>query len=77
MILIARLTGRCTDGAERDGGTLWHAIFAKNWKACCGIKHGRRSAGWQYASEFTNQNISVTCPRCQRKLVKLYRMAYD
>lgn len=58
-----RLAGRCADGAERDGGSLWHAVPARAWKALCGAEPGRRSAGW-------SQRVgdAVTCPRCARKL---------
>lgn len=65
-IIVRRLVGRCADGAERDGGSLWHAIDqgpGRGWVALCGARPGRRSAGWSaYAGE------RVTCPRCLRKL---------
>jgi hypothetical protein len=58
-----RLAGRCANGAERDGGTLFHAVPAGKWDALCGAHPGRRSAGWsQYAGD------GVSCPKCLRKL---------
>lgn len=52
-----RLTGRCSNGAERDGGVVYHAVAG--WKAACGAEPGRRSAGWsQHGGE------AVTCPKC-------------
>lgn len=58
-----RLTGRCANGAERDGGTIYHAIANGSWFALCGVKPGKRSAGW--SSYFGDK---VTCPRCLKKM---------
>jgi hypothetical protein len=56
-----RLAGRCANGAERDGGSKYHAVAG--YVALCGAKPGRRSAGWSlYPGDM------VTCPRCRRKL---------
>lgn len=60
---IARLAGRCANGAERDSGTLYHAIQLGDYKAMCSAEPGRRSAGW---SPYHGDN--VTCPRCLRIL---------
>lgn len=68
------LTGRCANGAERDSGTLYHAlplpgspmyIEGKGYRAVCGAEPGRRSVGWGW----DNVN-NVTCPRCLRRLEK-------
>lgn len=61
-----RLAGRCADGAERDGGSLFHAVKNESWVAICGAQPGRRSAGW-------SQHIGdvVTCSRCLARLRKL------
>src|SRR5688572_12887157 len=64
LYYIGRLAGRCADGFERDGGSLYHAV--KGWSALCGAKPGRRSAGWS-----EHQGDRVTCPKCQRKILKL------
>lgn len=60
---IARLSGRCGDGAERDGGTRYHAVAG--WRALCGAAPGRASAGWS-----EHEGHAVTCPRCEKKINK-------
>lgn len=62
---ITRLTGRCANGAERDGGTRYHAIPLGKYKALCGAEPGRRSVGWS-----VYRGNKVTCPRCLRILQK-------
>lgn len=57
-----QLAGRCANGAERDGGTIWHAVPATSYSALCGAKPGRRSAGWSM-----RLGDVVTCERCLRK----------
>jgi hypothetical protein len=54
-----RLAGRCRDGAERDGGSLYHAVARGAWRALCGAEPGRQSAGWS-----AHAGAAVTCPRC-------------
>lgn len=61
-----RLAGRCTDGAERGKGQLFHAVPTISNTALCGAKPGRHSAGW---SETVGQDI--TCPKCLRKLQRM------
>ena len=59
-----RMTGRCANGFERDGGKLWHAVAGDvtGWgKAACGAKPGDRSNGWS-----ESKGERVTCPRCLR-----------
>lgn len=58
------MTGRCANGAQRDSGTLYHAVKIGDFTAMCGAKHGKRSR-W---SEYHGKN--VTCPRCLKKLTK-------
>ena len=69
---IARLTGRCADGAERDGGRKSHIVMATvenpivlpMWgKALCGAKPRRLSNGWVEV----NDAEASTCPRCIKK----------
>lgn len=68
-IVFYRMTGRCSTGAERDGGALYHAIRVPEggidgWeRAICGAKPGDRGNGWSdYAGD------RATCPRCLKKL---------
>lgn len=61
---ITYLTGRCADGAERDKGTLCHAVV-NEYRALCGAKPGRLSAGWSpHASD------TVTCEKCKRAILR-------
>lgn len=64
------LAGRCANGAERDCGTLNHAVDSETWKALCGAKPGRRSAGWRPELDNDPQyaDLKVTCPRCLKKM---------
>ena len=62
----ARLTGRCADGAERDGGRKIHAVALTemSWgHALCGARPGRLSNGWV---EVNGPEVP-TCPRCRRR----------
>jgi len=63
------LAGRCANGAERDGGTRWHAVPDNDYKALCGAKPGRQSAGW--APFHRKEKQAITCPACIRKLKNL------
>lgn len=56
---VLRLAGRCLDGAERDGGSLFHLVPDGAWKSLCGAKPGRKSAGWS-----PYKGASPTCIRC-------------
>jgi hypothetical protein len=59
-----RLTGRGWNGAERDGGAVWHAVAEASspfGKALCGAQPGLRSNGW------TEPGERVTCPRCLKR----------
>lgn len=58
-------TGRCANGFERDGGTIIHAVPRHSDRALCGVRPGRRSAGW---SENWDCYSQATCPRCLKKL---------
>ena len=65
------LAGRCANGAERDGGRLWHALPAEEWQALCGAQPGRRSAGWGSWVRLPGEGLAVTCPRCRQRLARL------
>jgi hypothetical protein len=58
-----RLSGRCANGNERDGGYIYHAVARGSWIALCGKKPGRTSGGW-----CENLEAQVTCPKCKRLL---------
>lgn len=66
-VIPARLTGRCANGAERDQGTVTHALPADaselSGRAICGARPGRRSAGWCPRPE-----LAVSCARCLKRL---------
>jgi hypothetical protein len=66
-IRTSYLAGRCANGAERDGGTLYHAIPVGSWTAVCGARPGKRSAGWS-ESGFERQH-EVTCPKCAKRII--------
>jgi hypothetical protein len=70
---LLRLGGRCANGAERDGGTLVHAVPVTSNRALCGKTHGRRSAGWFAADGAT----APTCPRCARKAATLAALGWE
>lgn len=65
-----KLTGRCCNGLERDGGKHLHAVASEELpcrdKALCGAKPGRLSSGW---SDATNLK-SVSCGRCLARLAR-------
>lgn len=66
--VIARLTGRCANGAERDGGKRSHVINVGAGRyaiALCGARPGRLSNGWDACDD---QTARPTCPRCARKV---------
>lgn len=71
---VRTLTGRCANGAERDHGTLQHALPLSMAyrddveKAHCSIRPGRRSVGW---STWLPAGNVCTCPRCLKRLKKL------
>jgi hypothetical protein len=55
-------TGRCANGAERDAGTVYHAVDIKTGRAKCGTYPARRSRWSDYHGD------RVTCARCLVKL---------
>lgn len=71
MPVIVRLTGRCADGAERDGGRVTHVVVVDGspaWgTALCGAKPGRLSNGF-VESDGTEV---PSCPRCRAKAERL------
>lgn len=73
--VLARLTGRCADGAERDGGRRIHVIPVEPghvlrrtlWgTAVCGAKPGRLSNGWV---EVDGAEVP-TCPACVKRTAR-------
>lgn len=75
MPIIVRLTGRCANGAERDGGQRTHVVMLDvvsigadvSWlTALCGAKAGRLSNGF-VESDGTEV---PSCPRCRAKAEK-------
>lgn len=62
---LYRKAGRCANGAERDTGSVFHAVPKSGWIALCGEKPGRHSGGW--ANEGVEGGPSApTCPSCAR-----------
>lgn len=73
-VYAVRMTGRCANGAERDGGKLVHIVDLPEgvkpaWQpAICGKAPGRKGNGW---SEHLNAIDDVSCPRCRKRLESL------
>jgi len=72
-LYFLRMTGRCANGFERDGGKLVHAIRSAGFPgwgaALCGAAPGRKGNGWsEHAKE------AATCPRCLKKLAQEPRL---
>lgn len=61
-----KLAGRCANGAERDRGSVWHALQKGAAYALCGKTYGRHSGGWSYAEN----SEGITCPHCIKKLAE-------
>jgi hypothetical protein len=62
--------GRCANGAQRDHGTLVHAVDTEyEWgsmeAALCGTRPGRRTPGWS-----SYEHAAATCPKCLKKLAQ-------
>ena len=57
---ILRMTGRCSNGFEHDGGNLYHAVDEQ--QSACGAKPGKRSAGWSL-----HEGEALTCQKCVAK----------
>lgn len=71
--VLVRLTGRCANGAERDGGRLVHVVLLEQplasprWgRALCGKRGGRLSNGFE---EVDGAEVP-TCPTCRRRALK-------
>lgn len=72
MALLVKLSGRCSDGAERGRGRVVHLIattpstlriHSLSLRAFCGAKPGRLSGvGW------TETDGPITCKRCRARL---------
>ncbi len=66
---IRRKTGRCRNGYERDGGTIWHLTQGEGFKpSFCGLKPGQKGNGWSVHS-----GNKVNCQKCLFRLAKLRR----
>lgn len=78
-IVVARLAGRCSTGAELGAGTLWHAVdghdgtenYDGHSMALCGARPGRLSAGWIASADAPEL---PTCRRCAVTLARLEGM---
>lgn len=73
MPMLVRLTGRCANGAERDGGRRTHVVLVDHpladpmWQtALCGARAGRLSNGFVEVDGAE----APTCPRCRAKVAK-------
>lgn len=72
-------TGRCSNGAERDHGSVRHAMDAERYhwgamgKALCGAQPGRRSVG--FVSD--EGRTEITCARCKGKADKAGAVVID
>lgn len=63
----AYLSGRCADGAQRDGGRRYHLVPQDRipWgRALCGAKPGRTSG-----CGFVADDRPATCARCLKRQV--------
>lgn len=66
-LVPARMTGRCANGFERDGGRVVHLVEAEQLqspdfrRALCGARPGRLSAGWRAEPEAPS---GLACRRC-------------
>ena len=71
---ILRKTGRCSSGAEADGGVRYHVVPpGSGWqKALCGTKPGETGNGWS-----TDPTDTVTCPACLKRLAKIDTQAQN
>lgn len=77
-MIVARLAGRCANGAELDGGRKYHLLerYSEFGKALCGAKPGRTSGGWSQPygdKEATCQD----CIRKQRRRERLREAAFS
>jgi len=65
---FSRMTGRCANGAERDGGRRVHVVRGRSdWApALCGAQPGWKGNGWS-----EHKYTEATCPRCIERLKKL------
>jgi hypothetical protein len=72
-----RLSGRCSTGAQRGAGWVWHAVHGgASWgTAICGATPGRLSGCGFVEPESDEQ--AITCPKCLRRLARLEQHAAD
>lgn len=66
---VARMTGRCATGAERDGGSVRHLLGpdAGAWgRAVCGAQPGTRFGnGWDVL-----EGAEASCAKCARLVAR-------
>jgi len=67
---VRRKSGRGRNGAERDGGVIFHLVpddLYPSWDdALCGVSPGIRGNGWDDPEE----DQQATCPKCLKRLEK-------
>lgn len=61
------LTGRCANGAEKDGGRVVHLAESQWGIALCGAKPGRLSCGF---NDLLPEGTEATCRGCLTKQQK-------
>lgn len=63
ILTYRKMTGRCSNGFERDGGKLIHAVVSDKYSgwspALCRAVPGPKGNGWSDKCE-----SKPTCPRC-------------
>lgn len=68
LVSVRSKAGRCFNGAERDSGTVKHAVpdnSFPSWEtALCGTSPGVRGNGWKEPEV----NGEITCERCLKKM---------
>ena len=64
-LFILRKPGKCANGNERDGGTIYHGVLGQRGRpglvALCGSEPAHE---WS-----VHEGASVTCERCLKRLL--------
>jgi hypothetical protein len=68
------MMGRCSNGAERDSGTLVHLRQGASHWALCGKAPGLRSAGWSAPIEGEIPSWCRSCARCTKLAAKIEKV---
>ena len=67
VVSVRSKAGRCSSGAERDQGTVRHAVLDDSFpswtKALCGTAPGSRGQGWKIPT-----CAEVTCGKCLSRM---------